>query len=215
MTSLDNVLKAQNKIKNQKSIAEEILVKLWNHRHEAIIAGGAPRNWDHGMPANDLDIYIGSPISKSYLEEIFDNKTEKLGKDNDNYSYKNDTIESVYETEYKGIKVQIIASSRTCYTVENLITIMFKSFDFGLCKIAWTKKQPTIEERIDYYLENGKKSNNLELEFIRSSAYKKDKENKTLTVNMEQMTIYNDPKKLGPRIEKMKSYFPEHNLIIE
>lgn len=48
-------------IEQQKSIADEVLKKLTALDPNAILAGGAPRDWAFNKSANDLDIYLYLP----------------------------------------------------------------------------------------------------------------------------------------------------------
>lgn len=56
-------------IKNQKLVARCMMQDLSKHfGQEAIVAGGAPRDWFRGMPAKDLDIYINVPQGTDTME---------------------------------------------------------------------------------------------------------------------------------------------------
>ena len=46
------------KIEDQKAIADELLAKIELIDKNAILAGGAPRDWWAGVEANDLDFYL-------------------------------------------------------------------------------------------------------------------------------------------------------------
>jgi len=45
-------------IKEQKKVADRVLDMIYPIDPNAIVAGGAPRNWFMGLPANDIDVYF-------------------------------------------------------------------------------------------------------------------------------------------------------------
>jgi len=58
-------------IKEQQSIAREILKFLEDNDNNGLLAGGAPRNWHYKIPARDLDIYVYEPINLEKLKNTF------------------------------------------------------------------------------------------------------------------------------------------------
>jgi len=49
---------SQELIAKQKAIADDVLEKLFMIDPYCIVAGGAPRDWWHGKPANDVDAFV-------------------------------------------------------------------------------------------------------------------------------------------------------------
>jgi hypothetical protein len=49
---------SQELIAKQKAIADDVLEKLFLIDPYCIVAGGAPRDWWHGKPANDIDAFV-------------------------------------------------------------------------------------------------------------------------------------------------------------
>ena len=48
-------------IETQQEVVGDVLSKIkWSIDSEAIVAGGAPRNWHLGKLANDIDLYMRS-----------------------------------------------------------------------------------------------------------------------------------------------------------
>lgn len=173
-------------IANQKKVASDILYMLAKNGHpEAVVAGGAPRNWDFGKAANDLDIYLRSPfLEKQLLEIIGVHSFKTLGKNYGGYGLK--AIKNVIEANLGGMTVQFISVDCN-YTNSTLFAKhVFLAFDFGICKIAWTPSG-----------------------FITSKEFQHDKLNKTLTIDMLKVCTFNDPKNLPRRLKKMRSYYPD------
>ena len=66
-----------NTIEQQKLVADKVLNQLYLICPEAIVAGGAPRDWYLGKPANDIDVYFSSTTTTAsklnkQLEKCFD-----------------------------------------------------------------------------------------------------------------------------------------------
>ena len=94
-------------IKAQKAATDHLMSTLshlpWTR--EAVVAGGAPREWYRQQPASDIDIFlIGTTITKTQLEFTlreagFDVKEATRGdrySDSDDYGYRNPGIKWVY-----------------------------------------------------------------------------------------------------------------------
>lgn len=185
---IDNHTKNIQEIENQKQIAAEIIDILRSNGHsEAIIAGGAPRNWDFGRPANDLDVYVCVPFIEEQLSDY--NSFTRIGK---HYSdYRINGIVGVLETTIKGMKVQVICIDRKFKNHCHFARYVFDTFDFGICKIAWTQDG-----------------------FVKTKEFEIDKKYKKITINMTNMLKFNNPNSIPRRWGKIKSYFPDHTLDI-
>lgn len=193
------------KIEDQRKICRTILQGLRENGHpEAIVAGGAPRNWEFGRPARDLDIYISAPCYEKQLKKIpcfEDIVLESVSKKSwswdglitkvsaSDHFESNHQILDVQEADYKGTKIQIITIDKKFNGPEDFASHIFKTFDIGICKIAW---------------------NDL-LGILKSLSFVSDLENKTLTVNMGELET---PRNLPSRLEKMEEYFPDHKVKI-
>lgn len=121
-------LTSENKkiIKKQKALAEELLERL-SFYGNAIIAGGAPRNWWFNRPANDLDIFIPAPMGftgtnlraimeREGITDIYNMATHnpdgtlkaKQPRGKSSYDDRMTDIHSVFEGRYCGQQVQVI-----------------------------------------------------------------------------------------------------------
>lgn len=179
-------------IEKQKKVAASILYTLASEGNpQAIVAGGAPRNWMMGEPANDIDIYFTNPISKELVHKIADREELRfLGKQYDRYGMVKG-ITSVVEANIQETKVQFITTKRFGYTKEQFAQSIFDSFDFGICKIGWTPDG-----------------------YITTPEFHNDRCNKKLTIDIEKLSKHNSFLSLPKRLIKMKKYYPDHELDI-
>jgi hypothetical protein len=185
-------------IEKQQNLAQMVLNDLATKQiiqFNGLIAGGAPRNWDFGMPANDIDIFAS--IHENLLEDFKDkkdfqlkleakikeifptvDKVEFLGNADNKSEYKRFTCEFVLED----VKFQVI--------IDDSVMESILGFDFGLNKI-WMNFDGDI---VKYY------------------QYNIDKEEEKLTFYPDLVYKNNTYKKLAARKNKMKSMFPNFAL---
>lgn len=112
-------------IKKQKALAEELLAFSIIMDPQAFIAGGAPRNWELNMEANDIDIFLRSPnnANESHLihvleafgiTEVFNKTTHssrgvrRTSNCNEHKHQQDQKIYVVLEGNYQGQVVQFI-----------------------------------------------------------------------------------------------------------
>lgn len=102
------------KIEKQKDVAKEVFNSLTKMCYGAILAGGAPRDWHFGEPANDLDFYFVNSSSYSGVTRKqlilcgIDDSVRQLGEP-ERGEYK--TIEGlrrIFQLDVDGIKVQLM-----------------------------------------------------------------------------------------------------------
>lgn len=115
------------RIEQEKSIADAILERLEIIDPTCILAGGAPRDWWMGTTANDLDFYIhcnrtsgdlenslkclGLPVTAIRQQAYNVRDQQRL----DNLYNTMPDLRAVYQTEYRGKKVQIMAMNRPTF----------------------------------------------------------------------------------------------------
>ena len=103
-----------SKIEFQKELAKKILNDLKIIDPRAYLAGGAPRDWNFGEQANDLDFYYFTQAStmkesSSQLERFFP-KVHMSGEPNlDKKLYEHmKGLKRIWNVEIEGVKVQFI-----------------------------------------------------------------------------------------------------------
>lgn len=191
------------KIANQKYVAQKILSNLPN----AIIAGGAPRNWEFGRPSNDIDVFLFNDDStdiESMVKNAFFLTTWNMKKKGANAPPAAPTMKAaapynvfkeitgVYEgtIPIHGEKIQFIYVLHSNWN--SLQDFVIETFDFGLNKI-WMRSDGTIDKAYSFIM---------------------DVINQTLTINIESQVKYDRYRSLPERTKKMLSYFPNFKLAI-
>lgn len=98
-------------ITSQKAVAKSFLEILGSVDKTVTLSGGAPRNWERNLPANDLDFYVSvSPEEvASVLGEGFKNFITIIGLEFNEIYDLNPFLKSVLTNEnYNGCKIQIM-----------------------------------------------------------------------------------------------------------
>lgn len=211
----------ETKIKHQKNVAKQVL-EILHHSSgtshtfktrcpEAIIAGGAPRNWWFNKPANDLDFYIKGYLDTCTLERLSQLSTTDCQTARHKYSEAIKTINYVSTYTIEGISVQII-----CVELPNIIgniectnhgdgartecprcfaNFVFETFDFGICKIAQSEPSGgTCFQHPDFI---------------------NDYRDKTLTLRLNEFEKFQYFGNLPERLKKMQKYFPGHKVVFK
>ena len=126
-------------IETQMKITDEVMAKIYSISPYAIVAGGAPRDWYFGNPANDIDVFLYRPdlVTSWAHEAILENvglKVHQLGQnDTNHYLYsKNPKIAKVFECTYKRQRFQFV------FMLEKTFTSVVKNFPLNIC-MAWYK----------------------------------------------------------------------------
>lgn len=117
----------RSQIEKEKSIADAVLERLEIIDPTCILAGGAPRDWWLGTTANDLDFYIytnrnahdlesalkylGLPVQQKRQQAYNVRDNERL----DNLYNTMPDLRAVYETTFRGKKVQIMVMMRPTF----------------------------------------------------------------------------------------------------
>ncbi len=128
-------------IESQKDIANLVYEKLQAIDPQCVLAGGAPRDWYFGNPANDLDFYFcstGSTVAS--VEKQF----KKVGLENvvpTDCPHQSELYQSmeglvrIWDTTVAGMKVQLIQMDRPEHrwkVVDNM--------DVSVCKVWYSQK---------------------------------------------------------------------------
>lgn len=128
------------KIHHQQSVAAYITALLRQIDPLTCVAGGAPRDWYLGIPAQDLDFYIRLPLKyaddlAAKLRLLTGLDFQILIKDNElDQKYENcPYVHSVWETTWQGCKIQLIVTYQQ-YSPEDIHEL----FPFDICQVKYT-----------------------------------------------------------------------------
>lgn len=195
-------------IDHQKEVSKEVLKSLTLFiDSSAIIAGGAPRNWDHNLLARDVDIYLRTNVNdfRKVLTMLFNDGVDNLefinlGEEtSDAYMEALDfTIKQVISARYKGVTLQFIIINIKTGIERFSSRLIIDSFLVNISKIYTIYNMVTDSLEIRY-----------------SSGYMIDKGSNTLTIltyNLNGKQLYTGIQRYLPKIE---SYFPNSTVIFK
>lgn len=195
-------------ITEQQDIAAEVLRSLLYHvDSDTIIAGGAPRNWDEGKLANDIDIYLRShavdtlSMTEAMLSAALGFKVKQeqnvdLNKYNLGTSF---VIKKIFAFEYKGVLFQLMfIEPQEVWSKGELPKKVMNHFDLGINMIyaSWG------------FLSNPRKLN-------KTAEYNSDREGRTLTLYKDNMSDQQLRHCISTHLPKMQNYYPEYKLVIK
>lgn len=195
-------------VSQQQEISKEVLTKLQDSIDpKAIISGGAPRNWDYGELANDLDIYLTCvSVNKSRGEalRIIEHclginlkSCDQEGQPNDYPKFDWLDIDVLIGFMYKDVKVQIMFCSPSSCPLFLSTGMPFhkrimNSHSIGLCRICYDGES-----------------------IIRTYEYKKDFDNNTLTWYVGECGDQQIAHSSRTHLPKLLKYYPNHRLVID
>lgn len=167
------------------------------HTGQVWVCGGAPRNWDHGKMANDIDVYLylqsdkGVDVQRQLAIRlgIPSESIRRLGADSP-YKYTGNNIKFVFEVELAGQMYQFII---TVTPIMDVVKDVLEHFNCDICRVAY--------DPIDF-------------SFKRTTEYKTDRDFKRLTYRMYKLEKVNAELSMTRHVPKMMKYFPEHTVMI-
>jgi hypothetical protein len=139
----------------QQDVATKVIKPL--HQmidHTAILAGGAPRDWYYHKPARDLDYFISKDAFRvnwgnrgdnirDLLCKVYNTKNISKLYDFGNYAPrdvfeqdKTNSVLAIYESTYKGLKIQFIVCDSTFTQINK--------FSMSLSKFWWHPDKPIV-----------------------------------------------------------------------
>ena len=102
-------------LSNQIATADWILTKIEKIDPFAIIAGGAPRDWEHGIVARDVDIFLNVPnswtigvIARQFNKVCDIRPSAFKGEERMQWYEKNPDIRAVFDWNHFGVDFQFI-----------------------------------------------------------------------------------------------------------
>lgn len=193
-------------LSTQKEIAAEVLHKIKQGVDtDAVIAGGAPRNWDEAKLANDIDIYLRSNsvdtagMIKGMLSKVlgFDVKADTLYSSAHYDLGKTFSIQKIFGFTHKGVKFQLMfIKPKKIWEKGQLAKEVMGNFDLGINMLY-----------VDWDFISGGLT-------TKTDEYHRDRNNKTLTMYVDNMTDSQLRQCLRVHLPKMQSYYPEYSLVI-
>jgi len=129
-------------IKKQKEVAEYFISKINEAGFTAFAAGGAPRDWDHNMPAKDIDIftdYKGKLFQFNNMFDLYNSQNMTLPAEYQG----NPNLLNVYEYQYKHVKVQII--------VVNNLNKLLSGFPLSISQVYYDTESKNSVGTVEYY----------------------------------------------------------------
>jgi hypothetical protein len=189
-------------VQEQKEISAEVLMALKCIDCDAIIAGGAPRNWYFGELARDIDCYLRwhvnttgdatHTLSKLLGTPVFAEQAVDC-----TYSFGSDTfhLHKIISFKYKGVLFQLIIVKED-KPISNFEHAIVNHMDIGINMIS-----------CDWY---GLKC----LDLNTSKAFLIDVTNKTLTLYQNVMNKEQLHHCMTVHLPKMMSYYPDYKLEI-
>lgn len=198
-------MNTEQKIAHQQTVVKDVLIKLkMNIDEDAIVAGGAPRNWMLGLPANDIDLYLRSHVNnttvrtKHQLENALGCELEfTKSHEVSNYKFGMDIeIVRLVSFYYQEVLFQVIVCNPN-REYKNFKMDIVNHMDIGINRV-W----------IDWY-------NKHDVQIKRTSEFDKDIANKALTLYPGCMTETQLSHCMKNHLPKMQKYFPNYRLVIE
>ena len=194
-------------VDEQKEIAKEILKKLTiNVDSSAIIAGGAPRNWEQNTLARDVDIYFRTHVSNinRLLDLLFNDGTGGFQfidtPDSTDVYMETLTfdIKRVITGRYKGVNFQFIIVEEKEPYIGNFSRKIIDSFLVNISKLY-----VVYGEGIDVLLK------------IPNREQFMDVQNSTLTIETRKLSGVQLYKGVQHYLPKIQSYYPNHTVIFK
>jgi hypothetical protein len=122
-------------LSNQIATADWILTKIEKIDPFAIITGGAPRDWEHGMMARDVDIFLNVPNSWTIgviarqLNNVCGIRPSAFkGEERMQWYEKNPDIRAVFDWRHFGVDFQFIIVNKPVFDYH-------QNFPLSICQV--------------------------------------------------------------------------------
>ncbi len=209
LTEINLPIENKEKINIQKKFAFDALKKINEIASNAVIAGGALRNWHYNALARDIDIFTSNDISLEQLQIMFPSNEYDVYQWNEADKEKYDSptgkkprIKTIIEIQKKinenyhlkmdNTVIQVIILDRVHADNSFFGYSVIGEFDFNICKI---------------FAENDKK-------IVVSAEAQHDIYKKTLTLDLYNTVERSTIKRSRKRISKLQNLFPNFALKI-
>lgn len=122
-------------LSNQIATADWILTKIEKIDPFAIIAGGAPRDWEHGIVARDVDIFLNVPdswtinvIARQLNNTCCIRPSAFKGEERMQWYEKNPDIRAVFDWNHFGVDFQFIIVRKPVFDYHD-------NFPLSICQV--------------------------------------------------------------------------------
>lgn len=214
-------------VEQQKDLSKSLLSEVNEFFDYALVAGGAPRNWTFGRPANDIDIYVLRKVDHNNQKAIDKKVAEGVKTLSAKYGLgENRASRTINSNVYGGFILNSLYDFKAPLTisVNEDGSVEKKDQDCQLIIIddlhAWdidcVKNLESFSKRIFSTYDFGicKTSVDKDGNIYNDPMFDSDIKNKTFTCNIREFKRNNTAglKKLVERFEKMERYFPDHKM---
>ena len=159
---------------NQQETALEIILKLKTQFGNAVVAGGAPRDWYMGQIARDIDVYVVTPPKKAAI--LLATATVALGEEVKHLGKEYEYLEqSGIGFITAGLTYINSQSVNIIFLNENYVGKdgnVYDHFDCDICQIAWDGDFITTEQFIDAWSSDTITFNKFEEKHLKKMIYK-------------------------------------------
>jgi hypothetical protein len=186
-----------DRIEKQMEVASLFLERIHDLvDEEAVVAGGACRDWWMGKPCNDIDIYLRTFAGdeKNALEKALEEPLNILQDVNTEYYQGNNfTINRIISFRWEGENFQIMFCDP--YSIKDRFDrAVVDHIDTGINRVySWN---PTSKVAL-----------------IPSIEFLRDIENKTITFFESELSESQKEHSQANHLPKMKKYFPDYKLL--
>lgn len=134
----------EDKIKEQQDVAKEVVALLEEQFGNAVVAGGAARDWYMGTYARDIDVYVNVDPKKAAI--LYAMATIALGEEVKPLGERYEELEQseigflcVGTIWYNCVECNVIFLNKHCIQGE-----VYSHFDCDICKIMWNSSEGFI-----------------------------------------------------------------------
>lgn len=221
---LENIAKHLNTIEAQKTETKALLAEVNKYFTYALVAGGAPRNWNFGRAANDIDIYVLRSKSDTNQQEIDKKIAIGVQKLSEMYGFgENKAATTINSNAYGGMILnslydfQVEMGAADYDKEKNLYRKNLQKCQFIIIDDdGSTHDLESFSRRIFSTYDFGICMTSMDSEgrTYSSPLYNEDIQNKTFTCQVKEFKRNNNAglQKLVERFCKMQNYFPDFRM---
>lgn len=190
-------------VEGQQLFCKDLLGEVHSFIDEdALVAGGAPRNWEEGKLANDFDLYLRSfasasnVLAKVFGERLLQQKTLPTSQ------YENELgitaiITATLDKYPKPIQFIFVKPDQE--SPRGFSDAVLEHMDIGLNQIGFYGHQDLSSEPI----------------YTETEAYRNDRKEKTLTIYRSNQSASQLRHTLKEHLPKMVGYYPSYEVILK